>query len=346
MPVEMGIWKLGDKLEKVPCTSIDSEARLEEALEADLDLLSPPKYLLIGRQVATTHGNYCDLLAMDADGNLCVIELKRNRTPREVVAQLLDYGSWVKELAYEDILELYSEKNQGRDLEEGFAEAFGSSPPEGLSQGHRLIVVASGLDPATERIIGYLSDTYGVPINAVFFWHFQDGPQEYIARSWLVDPVTVEAKAQHRGREPWNGRDFYVSFGEDENRSWKDACRYGFISAGGGRWYTGTLQQLFLGARVFVNIPRTGYVGVGVVKEPAVPVRDFLVSLEGREMSLLEAPKNAAYLADRSDDPEHCEQAVRVEWIKTLPREQAHWEKGMFANQNTVCRLRNRFTLE
>src|SRR4051794_7489276 len=29
---------------------------------------------------------------------------------------------------------------------------------------------------------------------------------------------------------PWNGRDWYVSFGEDGNRSWADAQRYGFVS--------------------------------------------------------------------------------------------------------------------
>ena len=38
--------------------------------------------------------------------------------------------------------------------------------------------------------------------------------------------------------------------------------------------------------------------------------------------------------------------AVRVEWIRTVPREQAVKEKGLFANQNSACKLRNSFTLE
>jgi hypothetical protein len=38
-----------------------------------------------------------------------------------------------------------------------------------------LVVVASELDNSTERIIGYLSANYGVPINAVFFRHFKEG---------------------------------------------------------------------------------------------------------------------------------------------------------------------------
>lgn len=46
---------------------------------------------MIGRQVRTTHGGYIDLLALNQDGQLIVIELKRELTPREVVAQALDY---------------------------------------------------------------------------------------------------------------------------------------------------------------------------------------------------------------------------------------------------------------
>jgi hypothetical protein len=37
---------------------------------------------------------------------------------------------------------------------------------------------------------------------------------------------------------------------------------------------------------------------------------------------------------------------VRVDWITTVPREKAIWEKGMFANQNIACKLRNKFTLD
>ena len=37
---------------------------------------------------------------------------------------------------------------------------------------------------------------------------------------------------------------------------------------------------------------------------------------------------------------------VWVAWQKTVPKEQARWEKGMYANQNTVTKLRNKFTLE
>jgi hypothetical protein len=37
---------------------------------------------------------------------------------------------------------------------------------------------------------------------------------------------------------------------------------------------------------------------------------------------------------------------VAIDWIKTLPATQPIWKKGMFANQNSAARLRNKFTLD
>lgn len=35
-----------------------------------------------------------------------------------------------------------------------------------------------------------------------------------------------------------------------------------------------------------------------------------------------------------------------VAWEQTRSRDQAVWKKGMFANHNSACKLRNQFTLE
>ena len=88
MPVEVALWRMGDKPKRVNFSPIDAESRLEQILAADPTIIDP-NLLLIGRQVLTAYGKFIDLLALDCDGNLVVIELKRNRTPREVVAQCL-----------------------------------------------------------------------------------------------------------------------------------------------------------------------------------------------------------------------------------------------------------------
>ena len=62
--------------------------------------------MLIGRQEDTGFGGRIDLLAIAPDGSLVLIELKRDRTPRDVVAQALDYASWVEKLRAEDIAAL------------------------------------------------------------------------------------------------------------------------------------------------------------------------------------------------------------------------------------------------
>ena len=350
MPIEVGFWRIDGRLRRVEPSRLERESTLERLLVEDPSLLGED-LLVLGKQVTTGFGKRIDLLAVNADGELVVIELKRDRTPRDVVAQLLDYASWVRELTYEDVREVFdsfsraaSQSGEVMRFEEAFSQKFGASPPESLNQSHRLIAVASEMDAETERIVAYLGEDYAVPINVVLFSYFKDGANEYLSRTWLRDPMKTADTG--RKKEQWNGLDFYVSLGEGKHRSWEDCVRYGFISGGQGRWYSRTLEMLFPNARVFVCIPGSGYVGVGIVQENAVPVREVTVQVDGNTVPLLEAHLVAPNMDDNADDPDRCEYVVRVQWIKTVNSDQAIWETGMFANQNTVCRLRNSFTLE
>jgi RecB family endonuclease NucS len=88
MPLEIGLWRVDDKPAMLATSSIRLEARLEELIESDVTILGEP-LLLVGRQVPTSYGKVIDLMGVDADGVLHALELKRDRTPREVVAQIL-----------------------------------------------------------------------------------------------------------------------------------------------------------------------------------------------------------------------------------------------------------------
>jgi hypothetical protein len=165
----------------------------------------------------------------------------------------------------------------------------------------------------------------------------------YVIRALDVAPLQDAPPGSYVSVE-WG--DFYVSFGEGEHRTWEDARRYGFISAGQGTWYSNSLKQLAPGNRVFAYIPKTGYVGVGIVREPAVPVREFLADVDGERLPILEAPLSAPHMAENSGDRDRSEWLVRVDWIQTLSQDEAIWEKGMFANQNSACRLTHPLTRE
>lgn len=136
--------------------------------------------------------------------------------------------------------------------------------------------------------------------------------------------------------EPWNGQDFYYCAGEGDRRRWPDMVRHGFVSAGGGRWYSRTLSALAPGHRVWAHIPKVGYVGVGRVTERSVPIGSTdLLALD------MEAPA-----MDRGcHDPGLSEYVVRVRWLRAFERRDAFWIPGLFANQNSVARLRDSWTL-
>ncbi len=331
------IWKVGDKPSRLDKSFLDNEYMLEEMIVSDPGIVSE-EWMLIGRQVETESGGVIDLLAIAPDSSLVVIELKRNRTPRDVVAQALDYASWVAKLRKEDIERIYSDFRPNQGLELDFADRFGHGIDEDtISQDPRVIVVASHLDDATERIVGYLSER-GIQINVLFFQVFTHGKEKFLSRAWLIDPHTqVTATAPERQHEPWNG-EFYVSFGESDTRSWEDARQLGFISGGGGIWYSRTLHLLAPNDRVWVNVPGVGYVGVGRVTGRAQPASAFKIKTEQGDLPILEVAKRGHYLKDDQSDEERCEWFVPVRWLETVPVNEAVRETGMFGNQNTVCK--------
>ncbi len=275
MPISHAVWTVNTDPREVPQGILPSEQLLEEMIIAQPRILSS-EWMLIGRQVDTGYGGRLDLLAVAPDGSLVLVELKRDRTPREVVAQALDYASWVEKQEGNDLAAIYSRFRPSRSLSADFRERFGQPlDEEALNSSHQIVIVAATLDASSERIVNYLNDR-GLAINVLFFQVFNHGDQQLLSRAWLIDPGEVQVHAANAGvrgeQEPWNG-EYYVSFGADRTRIWEEAVRYGFISGGGGTWYSNSLRMLAPGDRVWVKIPGAGFVGVGRVTGSRVAAR-------------------------------------------------------------------------
>ena len=107
-------------------TNLKLESHLESWLENSPGALTQDKPILwIGRQTSAAGEEgtiFPDLLGVDSEGNLVIVELKKDRTPRDVVAQLLEYAAWANELSEKqvhDIAERYFQTRdefQGRDF--------------------------------------------------------------------------------------------------------------------------------------------------------------------------------------------------------------------------------------
>lgn len=339
MPIRTSLWKVGSQPLALAESMLVSEKLLEDMVVAAPRMLSDD-WMLIGRQENTGLGGIIDLLAIAPDGSLVLIELKRDRTPRDVVAQSLDYASWLEKLQPEQIAAIYARFAPGKNLAADFGQRFGKPlDEESLNGNHQIIIVSASLDASTERIVNYLNER-DIPINVLCFQVFSNGAEQFVSRSWLIDPVQTQVNATTRPagvNEPWNG-EFYASFGHDAERSWEDAVEYGFISAGGGTWYSKTLQLLAPGDRVWAKVPGVGYVGVGRVTGPAEPLATFQVNTPEGPKPIPEAQTRGHYLKEHVDNPELCEYFVPVKWLQTVPLSQAVQEVGMFGNQNTVCK--------
>ena len=194
MPTKMALWKVGDDGKAVPIEEekLSAEATIESAIESAPELLGVD-VLIVGRQVPTPSGPL-DLLALDGDARLVVVENKRDRTPRDVLAQTIDYAAFVSTLTLDDVLtlfETYCARSgiSDTDLVQAFEERFGeeldtiASPPQ-------MVIVASRLDDSTERMIDFLADSFNVPVNAALFQPFSGG---LVGRTWLRPEDSVRS---------------------------------------------------------------------------------------------------------------------------------------------------------
>ena len=237
---------------------------------------------------------------------------------------------------YLNFAKTYQLKHQ--TLDEAFAAKFRTSLSDITINGsHQMVVVATSLDASTERIINYLNEYARISINALFFAAFEDNGQQYLSRAWMIDPDENQERAVTKGKkEPWNG-EFYVSFGDD--RPWELARKLGFIAGGGAHWYSKTLSMLSEGDRVWVNIPKTGYVGVGIVTGERERADQFEFDTPDGPLALQQMEDTGSYShLDGEADDETAEYLVPVRWLNTVSKDRAFSEVGLFGNQNTVCK--------
>lgn len=200
MSDEVHLWRVDaeDVLTEIDRVPLDLESRLQEWLARDISVLDP-SLLVIGREIPTDFGGFIDILCVDAEGNTVVVELKRDKTPREITAQVLDYASWVANLSNERITSIANAYLDDR-FDDSFRSHFETQVPETLNGSHRLVVVGSQIDPSSERIIRYLSDTHGVDINAATFHYFRppEGPA-LLARVFLIDESEAALNTRTKG---------------------------------------------------------------------------------------------------------------------------------------------------
>ncbi|MBQ8928005.1 MAG: DUF91 domain-containing protein [Oscillospiraceae bacterium] len=322
-----------------------TDAHIDERELEDLIVRNPSildrDWLLIGEQVST-QGGPLDLLFMEPDGNPVVVELKRNKTPREVTAQALDYASDVSSYTIDDLIEIYesfASRHEGypATLQEAFEKKFlrplETDPEDTADRKVKIVIVASRMDDSTERILRFLRDTYQVNINILFFHVYEFSGRRLLGRTWFGEDIEERRDVTQYTQNGYA----YVNFGCNAFRRWEDAVRYGFISAGGSRWYAKTLRRLAAGDRIFAYIPQSGYVGYGIVTDPVLPAQETAFTQDGRTFGFSEIEHGDGYLHD-ANDSDLAEYVVKVRWVHTVDQAHAVRLSGGFSIQHSACK--------
>ena len=163
--------------EQLPFEVEHEESVLEEWLESNPDkILENGQILIIGRQVRTDLGGFIDLLGVDREGNVVVVELKRDRTPRGVLAQALEYAAFAARLdmdALEGILRVH-EHDESLSLADCHRECFsvGQSEAVAFNKDQHIVVVGQQVTPAIRQTAAFLGSK-GIHVTCVEFTFFE-----------------------------------------------------------------------------------------------------------------------------------------------------------------------------
>ncbi len=176
-------------------TDIELENHLESWLEnSPWALVEGEPILWIGRQTSANVGErtiFLDLLGLDSEGNLVIVELKKSKAPRDVVAQLLEYAGWAEKLAEEQIREIaedyYRTSKKETTFQDTFSETFDSEMFENempaLNRRLRLFVVAEEIPDSVLRVCRFLQTSHGMDINCLTVSTFQTESGEVLVNT-------------------------------------------------------------------------------------------------------------------------------------------------------------------
>lgn len=293
-----------------------------------------------------------DLLGIDRDANLVVIELKRGETGVHMELQAVRYAAMVSKMTFEQAADAYERHlPDGTNARANLLEFLGWDEPheDDFGQDVRIILFSEdfsreltssilwlnekGLEITCFRMSAYrLEERLLVDFQQIIPLKEAEDYQVKVRNKQLVE------QSERKQRVPWNG-EFYANFGVSNCRSWEDARKFGFISAGGGGWFTRTLKLLEPGARVWVNRPTVGYVGVAEILGEPVRADEFMVNTGSGPRPYLEVSAvRDALLEQQRAAGEKAEWFVPVRWLEHRSESEAVREIGLFGNQNSVAK--------
>ncbi len=218
----------GKAIEKVNQTKFKEEEKLERDLEDWIEnnpSIIGERLLIFGRQVQIPEVNdRIDLLALDTNGKVVIIELKRGKLKHPVDIQSLRYASYVSRWEYDDLEKqannYFSEKGEEdfnfNEKFEEFCSSAGIDEIPDINQDQRIVIVGSKLREKLGSVALWLRE-HSIDIKIIEVSLFKDGENLFLTPQVIIPIPTTEkyeiGKHVSRKDRPWlsNGEEWHLN---------------------------------------------------------------------------------------------------------------------------------------
>lgn len=196
MAKEIKTWEIiNEELKEIDGSLVDAGRKEKEHLEKWIK--TNPKILgedivIIGEQVHTKSG-VLDLLGIDNSGNIVVVELKRDKLPRDVVTQAIDYASDIATWDIDKLNEVCM-NYKGQALYDYLSDSLLDVEVDELviNQAQRLLLVGFSIEEPLNRMIEWLSTNYDIGINAIILHYIRTSAGNELLSKTVIIPEEVE----------------------------------------------------------------------------------------------------------------------------------------------------------
>ena len=278
---------LDDRLDKCIDTWKHLELDIEKLIVSRVSEENPileedifgEELFFVDRQLVNSDKKRADIIAIDKNGSLVIIELKKDQGRLGVEMQALQYLSNFSQLKGEDFINLYC-KNKKDEINQFLNEEIGISE---INKSCRIILMARYFDKALFSMGKWLSDQ-GVSFKCIVYETIQFDEKRLINFSVVFDQLCsfnpYKLVFSNRERKPCY---FWHNIGNVNNKPdikwWKYLVNTNQISASfsnqAGDRGEEILKNYVKGDKIFAYVSGIGCVGYGEIENPKYKLIDI-----------------------------------------------------------------------
>jgi len=179
----------------------DLQAMIRNSPEAFFDEMGE-NLLLLAEELKPAEfvDDRIDLLALDRNGAIVVIELKRG-SHRLQLLQSLTYASMIAEWEGEDLIKQRADLMSRETIEtQSEVEDFLETEPENINETQRVILIAEAFDYEVLTTAKWLSERYGIDIRCYRLGLSSDGANDFLTCTCIFPPAEISQHAISRKR--------------------------------------------------------------------------------------------------------------------------------------------------